>query len=174
FGQACFEKGQAKNTYGTGNFMLINTGTEPVASKNGLLTTVAYKIGEAEAVYALEVSVAVTVSLVQWIRDSLGLNKGTPEIEKLAKEDDEDSGCYILPACCVRVAPHWESDARGAIVGLTRYVNKNHIARATLESVAFQSREVLHAMNLDSGVELTELKVDGGMVANETLMQFQA
>ena len=174
FGQACFEKGQAKNTYGTGNFMLINTGTEPVASKNGLLTTVAYKIGDDEAVYALEGSVAVTGSLVQWLRDNFGIISEAPEVETLAKNVDDNGGCYIVPAFSGLFAPHWESDARGVMVGLTRYVNKSHIARAALESVAFQSREVLDAMNLDSGVELTELKVDGGMVANETLMQFQA
>ncbi|MCI4010107.1 glycerol kinase GlpK [Brevibacterium sp. ZH18] len=174
FGQACFEKGQAKNTYGTGNFMLINTGNEPVASKNGLLTTVAYKIGDAEAVYALEGSVAVTGSLVQWLRDNFGIISEAPEVETLAKNVDDNGGCYIVPAFSGLFAPHWESDARGVMVGLTRYVNKNHIARAALESVAFQSREVLDAMDLDSGVKLTELKVDGGMVANETLMQFQA
>ncbi|MBM6591102.1 glycerol kinase GlpK [Brevibacterium sp. RIT 803] len=174
FGQACFEKGQAKNTYGTGNFMLINTGTEPVASKNGLLTTVAYKIGENAAVYALEGSVAVTGSLVQWLRDNFGIISEAPEVETLAKNVDDNGGCYIVPAFSGLFAPHWESDARGVMVGLTRFVNKNHIARAALESVAFQSREVLDAMDLDSGVKLTELKVDGGMVANETLMQFQA
>ncbi|GAA1925653.1 glycerol kinase GlpK [Brevibacterium antiquum] len=174
FGQACFDKGQAKNTYGTGNFMLINTGNEPVASKNGLLTTVAYKIGDAEAVYALEGSIAVTGSLVQWLRDNLGIISDAPEVETLAKQVDDNGGCYIVPAFSGLFAPHWESDARGVIVGLTRYVNKSHIARAALESVAFQSREVLDAMDLDSGVALTELKVDGGMVANETLMQFQA
>ncbi|MGO1263437.1 MAG: FGGY family carbohydrate kinase, partial [Brevibacterium aurantiacum] len=166
--------GQAKNTYGTGNFMLINTGNEPVASKNGLLTTVAYKIGDAEAVYALEGSIAVTGSLVQWLRDNLGIIADAPEVETLAKQVEDNGGCYIVPAFSGLFAPHWESDARGVIVGLTRYVNKNHIARAALESVAFQSREVLDAMDLDSGVALTELKVDGGMVANETLMQFQA
>ncbi|TSI16770.1 glycerol kinase GlpK [Brevibacterium aurantiacum] len=174
FGQACFEKGQAKNTYGTGNFMLINTGTEPVASKNGLLTTVAYKIGDDAAVYALEGSVAVTGSLVQWLRDNFGIISEAPEVETLAKNVDDNGGCYIVPAFSGLFAPHWESDARGVMVGLTRFVNKNHIARAALESVAFQSREVLDAMDLDSGVKLTELKVDGGMVANETLMQFQA
>ena len=174
FGQACFEKGQAKNTYGTGNFMLINTGTEPVSSKNGLLTTVAYKVGDAEAVYALEGSIAVTGSLVQWLRDNLGILSEAPEVETLAKQVDDNGGCYIVPAFSGLFAPHWESDARGVMVGLTRFVNKNHIARAALESVAFQSREVLDAMDLDSGVALTELKVDGGMVANETLMQFQA
>ncbi|WP_309130543.1 glycerol kinase GlpK [Brevibacterium sp.] len=174
FGQACFEKGQAKNTYGTGNFMLINTGTEPVPSENGLLTTVAYKLGDEEAVYALEGSIAVTGSLVQWLRDNLGIISESAEVEMLAKRVGDNGGCYIVPAFSGLFAPHWESDARGVIVGLTRYVNRNHIARAALESVAFQSLEVLEAMNRDSGVELTELKVDGGMVGNETLMQFQA
>ena len=174
FGQACFEKGMAKNTYGTGNFMLINTGTELVHSENGLLTTVCYQIGDQKPVYALEGSVAVTGSLVQWVRDNLGLIKDAPEIEDLAKQVDDNGGCYVVPAFSGLFAPYWESDARGCIVGLTRYVNKNHIARATLESTAFQSADVLDAMNADSGVELTELKVDGGMVRNETLMQFQA
>lgn len=174
FGQACFEVGMAKNTYGTGNFMLINTGEELVHSENGLLTTVAYKIGDSKPIYALEGSVAVTGSLVQWVRDNLGLIKDAPEIEELAKKVDDNGGCYIVPAFSGLFAPHWKSDARGAIVGLTRYITKNHIARAALESTAFQSREVLDAMNADSGVELTELKVDGGMVKNETLMQFQA
>lgn len=174
FGQACFEVGMAKNTYGTGNFMLINTGEEAVMSENGLLTTVAYKIGDNKPVYALEGSVAVTGSLVQWVRDNLGLIKDAPEIEELAKKVDDNGGCFIVPAFSGLFAPHWKSDARGAIVGMTRYITKNHIARAALESTAFQSREVLDAMNADSGVELTELKVDGGMVKNETLMQFQA
>jgi len=174
FGQACFEVGQAKNTYGTGNFMLINTGEELVHSENGLLTTVAYKIGDRKPVYALEGSIAVTGSLVQWVRDNLGLISAAPEIEDLAKKVDDNGGCYIVPAFSGLFAPYWKSDARGAIVGLTRYINKNHIARATLESTAFQSRDVLDAMNADSGVELSELKVDGGMVKNETLMQFQA
>ena len=177
FGQACFEVGQAKNTYGTGNFMLINTGEEPVHSKNGLLTTVAYKIGDAPAVYALEGSIAVTGSLVQWVRDNLGLISDAPEIEDLAKEVDNNGGCYIVPAFSGLFAPHWESDARGVFVGLTRYITKSHIARAVLEATAFQTREVLDAMHADAadaGVELTELKVDGGMVANELLMQFQA
>ncbi|PWH06198.1 glycerol kinase [Brachybacterium endophyticum] len=174
FGQACFEVGQAKNTYGTGNFMLINTGEELVRSENGLLTTVAYKIGDAKPVYALEGSIAVTGSLVQWVRDNLGLIKSAPEIEDLAKKVDDNGGCYVVPAFSGLFAPYWKSDARGAIVGMTRYINKNHIARAALESTAFQSAEVLEAMNADSGVDLTELKVDGGMVQNETLMQFQA
>ena len=174
FGQACFEKGQAKNTYGTGNFMLINTGNEPVASKNGLLTTVAYKIGEDDAVYALEGSVAVTGSLVQWLRDNMKMFDSAPEVEELAATVEDNGGCYIVPAFSGLFAPYWKDDARGAIVGLTRYVNKHHIARAALEATAFQTREVLDAMNADSGVDLAELRVDGGMVANETLMQFQA
>ncbi|OLT20512.1 glycerol kinase [Ornithinimicrobium sp. CNJ-824] len=174
FGQACFEKGMSKNTYGTGNFMLLNTGTEIVRSENGLLTTLCYKIGEEEAVYALEGSIAVTGSLVQWLRDNIGLIQDAPEIEDLATQVDDNGGCYIVPAFSGLFAPYWKDDARGAIVGLTRYVNKHHIARAALESTAYQTREVLDAMNADSGVDLPELRVDGGMVANETLMQFQA
>ncbi|MTD16478.1 glycerol kinase GlpK [Nakamurella sp. YIM 132087] len=174
FGQACLSPGEAKNTYGTGNFMLINTGTELVPSKNGLLTTVCYKIGEQDTIYALEGSIAVTGSLVQWVRDNLGLIAAAPDIEDLAKSVEDNGGAYFVPAFSGLFAPHWRSDARGAIVGLTRYVNKGHIARAVLEATAFQSREVLDAMNADSGVDLTALKVDGGMVVNETLMQFQA
>ena len=174
FGQACLSVGEAKNTYGTGNFMLINTGTEKVPSKNGLLTTVCYKIGEQATVYALEGSIAVSGSLVQWIRDNLGLIGSAPEIEDLAKTVDDNGGAYFVPAFSGLFAPYWRDDARGAIVGLTRYVNKGHLARAVLESTAFQTREVLDAMNADSGVDLTALKVDGGMVVNETLMQFQA
>jgi glycerol kinase len=174
FGQACLEKGMAKNTYGTGNFMLLNTGTEQVPSENGLLTTVCYKIGEQDTVYALEGSIAVTGSLVQWIRDNLGMISDAPEIETLATSVDDNGGAYFVPAFSGLFAPHWRPDARGALVGLTRYVNKGHIARAVLESTAFQTREVLDAMDADSGVPLAELKVDGGMVVNETLMQFQA
>jgi glycerol kinase len=174
FGQACFEVGNAKNTYGTGNFMLLNTGTKPVPSKNGLLTTVAYKIGDQPTVYALEGAIAVSGSLVQWLRDNLGMIKSAPEIEELAATVDDNGGAYFVPAFSGLFAPHWRADARGALVGLTRYVNKGHIARAVLEATAFQTREVLDAMNADSGVDLTELKVDGGMVGNETLMQFQA
>ncbi|WP_372595089.1 glycerol kinase GlpK [Actinotalea sp.] len=174
FGQACFEVGNAKNTYGTGNFMLLNTGTEPIQSKNGLLTTVCYKIGDAPAVYALEGSIAVTGSLVQWLRDNLGMISSAPEIETLAKTVEDNGGAYFVPAFSGLFAPYWRGDARGVLVGLTRYVNKGHIARAALEATAFQTREVLDAMNADSGVDLTELKVDGGMIANETLMQFQA
>ncbi len=174
FGQVCFEPGTAKNTYGTGNFMLLNTGEEKVMSKNGLLTTVCYKIGDAKPVYALEGSVAVTGSLVQWLRDNLNLIGAAPEVEDLAKGVEDNGDVYIVPAFSGLFAPHWRSDARGAIVGLTRFANKGHLARAALEAVAFQSREVMDAMNADSGVDLTELKVDGGMVVNETLMQFQA
>jgi glycerol kinase len=174
FGQACLSPGEAKNTYGTGNFVLLNTGTEQVMSKNGLLTTVCYKIGSADTVYALEGSIAVTGSLVQWIRDNVGLIGSAPEIEALATSVDDNGGCYFVPAFSGLFAPYWRSDARGAIVGLTRYVNKGHIARAVLEATAFQTREVIDAMNADSGVALTSLKVDGGMVGNELLMQFQA
>ena len=174
FGQACFEVGMAKNTYGTGNFMLMNTGEEIVPSKNGLLTTVCYKIGDRKPIYALEGSIAVTGSLVQWLRDNLKMFDSAPEVEKLALEVEDNGGVYFVPAFSGLFAPYWRSDARGALVGMTRYVNRNHIARAALEATAFQTREVLDAMNADSGVELTELKVDGGMTANETLMQFQA
>src|SRR6478752_5272309 len=174
FGQACLSPGEAKNTYGTGCFMLINTGTEQVPSKNGLLTTVCYKIGDNATIYALEGSIAVSGSLVQWVRDNLGLITSAPEIETLAKSVDDNGGCYFVPAFSGLFAPYWRDDARGAIVGLTRYVNKGHIARAVLEATAFQTKEVLDAMNADSGVDLTALKVDGGMVVNETLMQFQA
>ncbi|MGI5951269.1 MAG: glycerol kinase GlpK [Brooklawnia sp.] len=174
FGQACFESGMAKNTYGTGNFMLMNTGTEPVASENGLLTTVCYKIGDQPTVYALEGSIAVTGSLVQWLRDNLKMIDSAPEIEDLAKTVDDNGGAYFVPAFSGLFAPYWKSDARGVLVGLTRYVNRGHIARAVLEATAFQTREVLDAMEADSGVTLTELKVDGGMTANETLMSFQA
>lgn len=174
FGQACFEVGMAKNTYGTGNFMLMNTGTKPVPSKNGLLTTLCYQIGEQAPVYALEGSIAVTGSLVQWLRDNLGLFDSAPEVEKLAQRVPDNGGTYFVPAFSGLFAPYWRSDARGAIVGLTRFVNRGHIARAVLEATAFQTREVLDAMEADSGVKLAELKVDGGMTANEMLMQFQA
>ena len=174
FGQVCFEKGMAKNTYGTGNFMLLNTGEEAVPSENGLLTTLCYQLGDAKPVYALEGSIAVTGSLVQWLRDNLGIISDAPEIEALAKTVDDNGGAYFVPAFSGLFAPHWRSDARGAVVGLTRFVNKGHLARAVLEATAFQTREVLDAMNADSGVDLTELRVDGGMVGNELLMQFQA
>ncbi len=174
FGQACLSPGEAKNTYGTGNFMLLNTGTEKVMSENGLLTTVCYKIGDAAAVYALEGSIAVTGSLVQWLRDNLGMIGTAAEIEEHARSVEDNGGAYFVPAFSGLFAPYWRSDARGAIVGLTRFVNKGHLARAVLEATAFQTREVLDAMNADSGVDLTALKVDGGMVVNELLMQFQA
>ncbi|TDV41498.1 glycerol kinase GlpK [Actinophytocola oryzae] len=174
FGQACLSVGEAKNTYGTGNFVLLNTGNEQVASENGLLTTVCYKIGSNDPVYALEGSIAVTGSLVQWIRDNLGMIGSAPEIEEHARSVEDNGGCYFVPAFSGLFAPYWRSDARGAIVGLTRYVNKGHLARAVLEATAFQTREVIDAMNADSGVPLKSLKVDGGMVGNELLMQFQA
>ncbi len=174
FGQACLRPGEAKNTYGTGNFLLLNTGTERVFSENGLLTTVCYRLGDADAVYALEGSIAVTGSLVQWLRDNLRLIDSAEEIEQLARSVDDNGGAYFVPAFSGLFAPYWRPDARGALVGLTRYVNRGHVARAVLESTAFQTREVVDAMNADSGVALTELKVDGGMVGNELLMQFQA
>jgi len=174
FGQAAFTAGTAKNTYGTGCFLIFNTGTEIVNSTNGLLTTMAYKLGDAKPVYALEGSIAVAGSLVQWLRDNIGMISSAPEIEELAAKVEANGGVYVVPAFSGLFAPYWRSDARGAIVGLTRFANKNHIARAALEATAFQTREVLDAVNADAEVPLTELKVDGGMVANEALMQFQA
>jgi glycerol kinase len=174
FGQAAFEAGESKNTYGTGNFLIFNTGEEIVHSKNGLLTTLGYKLGDAKPHYALEGSIAVTGSLVQWLRDNLGIINSAPEIEALAATVEDNGGAYFVPAFSGLFAPYWRSDARGALVGLTRYVNKGHIARAALEATAFQTREVLDAVNADAGVDLEELKVDGGMVANDALMQFQA
>jgi glycerol kinase len=173
-GQACYSPGEAKNTYGTGCFMLLNTGTSPIASKNGLLTTLAYKIGEHPATYALEGSIAVTGALVQWYRDNLGIIHKSEEIEDLARTVEDNGGIYIVPAFSGLFAPYWRSDARGVIVGMTRYVNKGHLARAVLEATAYQTREVLDAMEQDSGVKLATLKVDGGMVFDELLMQFQA
>ena len=173
-GQACFSVGEAKNTYGTGCFMILNTGTEIQHSENGLLTTLCYKFGDEAAVYALEGSIAISGALVQWLRDNLELIKDAPEVEALAKTVDDNGGIYFVPAFSGLYAPYWRDDARGAIVGMTRYVNKGHFARATLEATAYQTREVLDAMNADSGVDLTALKVDGGMVFNELLMQFQA
>ncbi|MBD8703566.1 glycerol kinase GlpK [Frigoribacterium sp. CFBP9039] len=174
FGQAAFDQGESKNTYGTGNFLIFNTGEEIVHSKNGLLTTLGYKLGDAAPHYALEGSIAVTGSLIQWLRDNLGIIGSAAEVEELAKTVDDNGGVYFVPAFSGLFAPYWRSDARGALVGLTRYVNKGHIARAALEATAFQTREVLDAVNADSGVDLTELKVDGGMTANDALMQFQA
>jgi glycerol kinase len=174
FGQTCFSPGEAKNTYGTGCFMLMNTGTKVVPSQSGLLTTLGYKIGDQPAVYALEGSIAITGALVQWLRDNLGMITSSPEVEALATTVDDNGGVYFVPAFSGLFAPYWRSEARGVIAGLTRYVNKGHIARAVLEATAWQTREVLDAMNADSGVQLTALKVDGGMVFNETLMQFQS
>ena len=174
FGQTAFDVGDAKNTYGTGNFLLLNTGTTPVQSKSGLLTTLGYKIGSQPAVYCLEGAIAITGALVQWLRDNLGLIKTSPEVEDLAKTVEDNGGVYFVPAFSGLFAPYWRSDARGAIVGLTRYVTRGHIARAALEATAWQTREVVDAMNADSGVALKELKVDGGMVYNDLLMQFQA
>ena len=173
-GQACYSVGEAKNTYGTGNFMLLNTGAELVPSRSGLLTTVAYKMGSQAAVYALEGSIAITGALVQWLRDNLGLIQTSSDIEKLASSVQDNGGIYFVPAFSGLFAPYWKNDARGVIVGLTRYVNKGHIARAALEATAYQTREVLDAMEADSSVSLKALKVDGGMVYNEGLMQFQA
>ena len=174
FGQTCFSAGEAKNTYGTGCFMLMNTGEKPVPSKAGLLTTMGYKIGEQKAVYALEGSIAITGALIQWLRDNLGLIQSSAQVEELAKTVDDNGGIYFVPAFSGLYAPYWKSDARGVIVGMTRYVNKGHIARAALEATAYQTREVLDAMESDSGVKLTSLKADGGMVFNELLMQFQS
>jgi len=173
-GQACLSPGEAKNTYGTGCFMIMNTGTDIVPSKSGLLTTLCYKFGDQPAVYALEGSIAITGALVQWLRDNLNFFDFSQHVEDYAKTVSDNGGIYFVPAFSGLFAPYWRSDARGAIVGLTRYINKGHIARAALEATAFQTREVLDAMNKDSGVELTALKVDGGMVYNDTLMQFQA
>lgn len=173
-GQTCFTPGEGKNTYGTGCFMLVNTGSEIVASTSGLLTTLAYQIGKSPAIYALEGSIAITGALVQWLRDNLGLIQTSAEVEKLAKSVEDNGGVYFVPAFSGLFAPRWRSDARGVIVGLTRFINKGHLARATLEATAYQTREVLDAMQKDSGKALTTLKVDGGMVYNELLMQFQS
>lgn len=174
FGQTCFAPGEAKNTYGTGCFMLLNTGPQIIPSRSGLLTTVAYQLGRDRPVYALEGSIAVTGALVQWLRDNLGLIAQSADIEALACTVEDNGGVFFVPAFSGLFAPYWKSDARGIIVGLTGYANKGHIARAALEATAFQTREVLDAMNADAGIPLTALKVDGGMVSNELLMQFQA
>jgi glycerol kinase len=173
-GQTCFKPGEAKNTYGTGCFLLLNTGTRPVQSHYGLLTTLAYKIGNQPAHYALEGSVAITGALVQWLRDNLGMVKKSPEIEELAKTVEDNGGVYFVPAFSGLFAPYWKSSARGVIAGLTRFVNKGHIARSVLEATAFQTREVVDAMKNDSWIELDVLRTDGGMIENELLMQFQA
>jgi glycerol kinase len=173
-GQVCFSPGEAKNTYGTGNFMLLNTGEEVVRSKNGLLTTVCYQFGENKPVYALEGSIAVTGSAVQWLRDQLGIISGAAEVETLARQVSDNGGVYFVPAFSGLFAPYWRSDARGAIVGLSRYNTNAHLARATLEAICYQSRDVSDAMEQDSGVHLEVLKVDGGVTANDLCMQLQA
>jgi len=173
-GQACFEVGEAKNTYGTGCFLLLNTGNQATASSNGLITTVGYQFGGTKPVYCLEGSIAVGGALVQWFRDNLGIISNAPEIEALANTVADNGGAYIVPAFSGLFAPYWRSDARGAIVGLTRFVNKGHLARAVLEACAYQTLDITGAMQQDSGVGLSQLKVDGGMVTNELLMQFQA
>jgi len=174
FGQACFSVGEGKCTYGTGGFLLVNTGQKAVQSKNGLLTTLAYRIGDQPAVFALEGSIAVAGSLVQWLRDNIGMIASAADIETLAATVEDNGGCYFVPAFSGLFAPYWRSDARGVIAGLTGYINKGHIARAVIEATAWQTREVVDAMEADSGVALSTLKVDGGMTANGLLMQFQA
>jgi glycerol kinase len=174
FGQTCFSPGEAKNTYGTGCFMLLNTGNSPVQSKSGLLTTLGYKLGSEAAVYCLEGSIAIAGALVQWLRDNLKIIESSSDIELLARTVEDNGGIYFVPAFSGLFAPYWRSDARGALVGMTRYINRGHIARSVLEASAFQTREVLDAMETDSGVKLKSLRVDGGMVHNELLMQFQA
>jgi glycerol kinase len=173
-GQACFDVGEAKNTYGTGCFLLLNTGTEPISSRHGLITTVGYQVGENKPVYCLEGSIAIAGALVQWFRDNLGIIGSAPEIEKLAATVKDNGGAYIVPAFSGLYAPYWRSDARGVMVGLTRFVDKGHLSRAVLEACAYQTLDIVRAMNRDSGVALAHLKVDGGMVANELLMQIQA
>ncbi|MDR9444386.1 MAG: glycerol kinase GlpK [Microbacteriaceae bacterium] len=174
FGQTAFEKGESKNTYGTGNFLIVNTGNQVVESINGLISTVCYQIEGEKPVYALEGSIAVTGSLVQWLRDNLGMIKESAEVEQLAKGVEDNGGAYFVPAFSGLFAPHWRPDARGVLVGLTRYIHKGHIARAALEATAFQTAEVLTAASNDAGIGFGELRVDGGMVKNDTLMQFQA
>jgi glycerol kinase len=174
FGQTCFAPGEAKCTYGTGSFLLLNTGTEPVVSRHGLLTTVGYRIGEAPAVYALEGAIAVTGSLIQWLRDNLGIIRAAGEVEGLARTVPDNGGCYLVPAFSGLFAPHWRSDAPGVLVGLTGYVNRGHVARAALEATGWQTREVVDAMNADGDTPLRSLKVDGGMTRNGLLMQFLA
>ncbi|KAJ0399690.1 hypothetical protein P43SY_003695 [Pythium insidiosum] len=174
FGQTCFSPGEAKNTYGTGCFFMMNTGTTPTPSTKGLLTTLGYKIGNQPAVYALEGSISYAGALIQWLRDNLKMISSAPEVETLAREVKDNGGVYLVPAFSGLFAPHWRDDARGVLVGLTAYATREHIARAALESTAFQTQEVVAAMEQDSGVHLTKLKVDGGMVVNQLLMQFQS
>ncbi|NJN82772.1 MAG: glycerol kinase GlpK, partial [Caldilineaceae bacterium] len=173
-GQCCFDPGEAKNTYGTGCFMILNTGQEIVHSRNGLLTTVCYQFGAEPAAYALEGSIAMAGATVQWLRDNLQLIQDAAETEAIAQSVEDSGGCYLVPAFSGLFAPHWRSDARGVLVGLTRYINRAHIVRAALESICYQTREVLEAMNADSGVPLQSLKVDGGATVNNFLMQLQA
>jgi glycerol kinase len=173
-GQVCLDQGSAKNTYGTGNFLLQNTGESIVRSENGLLTTVCYQLGDSAPVYALEGSIAVTGSAVQWLRDQLGIISGASQSESLARQVEDNGGVYFVPAFSGLFAPYWRSDARGAIVGLSRYNTNAHLARATLEAICYQSRDVADAMEADSGVQLEELKVDGGITANDLCMQIQA
>ncbi|NCX00655.1 MAG: glycerol kinase [Actinobacteria bacterium] len=173
-GQACFERGESKTTYGTGNFALLNTGEEIVRSKNGLLTTVCFKFGAEKARYALEGSVAVTGSAIQWLRDQLGIIKSAPDVEELAKSVTDNGGVYFVPAFSGLFAPYWRNDARGVVVGLTRAATKAHLSRAALEAICYQTRDVLDAMSADSGVKLPEMRVDGGITANELCMQMQA
>lgn len=174
FGQACFQEGSSKNTYGTGCFLLLNTGEKLVHSTHGLLSTVAYRIGKEKPQYALEGSIAVAGSLVQWVRDNLGLISGGPEADRLAMQVEDSGGVFIVPAFSGLFAPHWRPDARGVFTGLTGYVNKKHIARAVLESTAYQTYDIFSAMVKDSGIDIKDLRVDGGMVVSEPLMQFQA
>jgi glycerol kinase len=173
-GQVCFTPGESKNTYGTGNFMLMNTGTEIVRSKAGLLTTVCYKMADSDPVYALEGSIAVTGSAVQWLRDQVGLIQTSDEIESLAKTVENNGGIYFVPAFSGLFAPYWRSDARGVIVGLSRFTDRGHLARATLESICYQTRDVLEAMRKDAGIDIEVIRVDGGATVNKTLMQLQA
>jgi glycerol kinase len=173
-GQTCFAPGEAKNTYGTGCFMLLNTGDDIVLTQSGLLTTVAYGFAPGQATYALEGSIAITGAAVQWLRDNLGLIKDAAETEEIAKSVEDAGGIYFVPAFSGLFAPHWDMDARGAILGLTRYITKAHIVRATLEAICYQTREVLDAMRADAELQLQSLKVDGGAVVNDFLMQLQA
>ena len=173
-GQACFEPGEAKNTYGTGCFLLMHTGTTPVPSQHGLITTVAAKLGDAPATYALEGSIAITGALVQWLRDNLGIIKHSADVEALAESVPDNGDVYFVPAFSGLYAPHWRADARGTIAGLTRFASAGHIARAALEATAYQTMDVVRAMEQDSGIPIHTLKVDGGMVLNNLLMQFQS
>jgi glycerol kinase len=173
-GQTCFQPGEAKDTYGTGCFLLMNTGEKPISSRHGLLTTIAYKLGDKPAQYALEGSVAITGALVQWLRDNLGLIANSSEIEALARTVPDNGGVYFVPAFSGLFAPYWKANARGVIAGLTRFANKGHLARAALEATAFQVREIVEAVEADSQIKLDVLRVDGGMTTNDLLMQFQA